>query len=201
MDEYKRFAWLYDLVLYPVIRKVRKRISEIIRKHNAESIIDICCGTGDQLKYLRKQGYRNITGVDISQSMLKQANKGQTKAECYNQDASALRFDADSFDAGIIGYALHEKPIDTAKKILKEAKRVIKPGGLLIILDYNQEQNAPFYTRAMVHFIERFAGKSHYKNFRQYQKEGGLNALMNSQTPINNYKFHGGITLLHVYKN
>jgi len=201
MDEYKRFAWLYDFILYPAIKKVRKKIASIISQNNAVSVIDICCGTGDQLKYLRKEGFSQIIGVDISQSMLKQASKGNTKASCQNQDASALSFENDSFDAGIIGFALHEKPIATAKKILQEAKRVIKPEGMLIILDYNQGQKAPFFIRMMVHFIERFAGKDHYKNFRQYQRAGGLDMLMDSLQPIYSHKFHGGITVLNVYKN
>jgi len=201
MDEYKRFAWLYDFALYPAIRKVRKRTAKIIKQYNAESIIDICCGTGDQLKYLREQGFHQVTGVDISQAMLKQARKGQTQANCLNQDASALSFKSNNFDAAIIGFALHEKPIAIAQNILKEARRVLKPNGILIILDYNQEQKAPFFIRWMVHFIERFAGKNHYKNFREYQKAGGLEMLMESQKPIQKHTFHRGITLLNAYKN
>lgn len=67
--------------------------------------------------------------------------------------------------------------------------------------NYNQEQNAPFFIRGMVHFVERFAGAEHYKNFRQYQKASGLNMLMNNNNPVHHYKFHGGITVLNVYKN
>ena len=201
MDEYKRFAWLYDFILYPAIKKVRRKITNIIKQYNAESVIDICCGTGDQLKHLRKMGFNQITGVDVSQSMLKQARKGKTQAGCENQDATNLSFGSNSFDAGIIGFALHEKPLPTAKKILEEAKRVIKPEGILIILDYNQEQNAPLFIRGMVHFVERFAGAEHYKNFRQYQKAAGLDMLMNNNKPVHHYKFHGGITVLNVYKN
>ncbi|MGM0498231.1 MAG: class I SAM-dependent methyltransferase [Bacteroidota bacterium] len=200
MDEYKRFAWLYDFFLHAVIHKVRRKITDIIVQQGADSIIDICCGTGNQLKSLRKRGYKNITGIDISHSMLKQSEKGQIKGTCQNQDAAALKFETDSFDAGIIGFALHEKSIDTAKKILKEAKRVLKPNGSLIILDYNQEQKVPWYIKAMIRIIERFAGKEHYRNYRQYQKEGGLDMLMNEKEPTDEFFFHRGITMLKVYK-
>jgi len=200
MDEYKRFAWLYDFILHSAIHKVRKKIAEIIDQYGADTIVDICCGTGNQLKYLHKKGYRNITGVDISASMLKQAEKGAIKGKCKNQDAAALNFKKNTFDAGIIGFALHEKPIDTAKEIIEEAKRVLKPNGLLIILDYNQEREVPWYIKAAVHIVERFAGKAHYKNYSQYQKAGGLDMLMNSKEPLNVFKFHRGITLLKVYK-
>lgn len=200
MDKYNRFAWLYDFFLHSVIHKVRKKVTEIIDQYGADRIIDICCGTGSQLKYLHKRGYKNITGVDISNSMLKQAEKGQIKGKCQNQDATALKFETDSFDAGIISFALHEKTINTANEILNEAKRILKPDGLLIILDYNQEEKAPWYIKTMVRIIERFAGKEHYKNYRQYQKAGGLDMLMNSMEPINIFHFHKGITLLQVYK-
>ena len=200
MDEYKRFAWLYDFILHAAIHKVRKKIAEIIDQKKPASIIDICCGTGNQLKYLHKKGYRNITGVDISISMLKQAEKSSIKGKCENQDAAALNFNKNTFDAGIIGFALHEKPINTAKEIIEEAKRVLQPNGLLIILDYNQERKASWYIQAIIHIVERFAGKEHYKNYKQYQKAGGLDMLMNSKEPLNVFKFHRGITLLKVYK-
>lgn len=200
MDEYKRFAWLYDFILHSAIHKVRRKIAEIIDQNKPESIIDICCGTGNQLKHLHKKGYSNITGVDISASMLKQAEKSPIKGKCKNQDAAALNFEKNTFDAGIIGFALHEKPIDIAKEIIAEAKRVLKPDGLLLILDYNQEKEAPWYIKAIVRIVERFAGKEHYKNYRQYQKAGGLDMLMNATEPLNVFKFHRGITLLKVYK-
>ena len=199
MDEYKRFAWLYDFILHSAIHKVRKKIAEIIDQNQPERIIDICCGTGNQLKYLHKKGYKNLSGVDISASMLKQAEKGPIKGKCKNQDAAALNFEKNTFDVGIIGFALHEKPIDTAKEIIKEAKRVLKPNGLIIILDYNQEKEVPWYIRSIVRIIERFAGKEHYRNYRQYQKAGGTDMLMNPQKPINVFKFHSGMTLLKVY--
>ena len=200
MDEYKRFAWLYDFFLHSIIHKVRKKISEIIDQYGADNIIDICCGTGNQLKHLHNKGYKNITGVDISASMLKQAEKSPIKGKCKNQDAAALKFEAETFDAGIIGFALHEKSIETAHEILKETKRVLKPNGLLIILDYNQENEVPWHIREIVRIIERFAGKEHYKNYKQYQKVGGLDMLMNKNKPLNVFKFHRGITLLKVYK-
>ena len=200
MNEYKNFAWLYDFILHGVIQKVRKNITETIEQYGADRIIDICCGTGSQLKSLYKKGYTNITGIDISHSMLKQAEKGSIKGTCQHQDASSLKFETDSFDAAIISFALHEKPMETAKEILNEAKRVLKPGGLWIILDYNQEHQAPWYIKSMVRIIERFAGKDHYRNYKQYQKAGGLDMLMNSEIPTNTTPFHRGMTLLQVYE-
>ena len=193
-------AWFYDPILHIIIDKVRKEIVKIIENNHAQSILDICCGTGNQLKYLKKRGYQNITGVDISQSMMKQGRKGEVSVSCEHQDAAHLLFEDDSFDVGIISYALHEKEEHTAHKIVQQARRVIKPNGLLIIVDFNQQEKVNWPVKAGVHFVERFAGKNHYKNFRAYQRYGGLDHLMDYQVPEQDLHYHGGITLLRSYR-
>ena len=145
-------------------------------------------------------GYQNITGIDISQSMINQGEKGKVNVSCKQQDATHLLFDDNSFDVGIISYALHEKEELTAQKIIQQARRVIKPNGLLIIVDFNQQEQVSWLVKAGVHFVERFAGKNHYKNFRAYQRYGGLDYLMNHQLPEKDIHYHGGITLLRSYR-
>lgn len=201
MDEYSFFARIYDPFLYLVLHKIRKQVVEIVKHYKPHSIIDICCGTGNQLKYLKKQGFNNITGVDISRSMLQQAKKGKENIQCKNQDASQMDFSNDSFDMGIISFALHEKPYDVTLKIINETSRIVSPNGHIIIVDYLFNNQVKFPLRYAIHFVEKLAGKYHYRYFRNYLQYGGLDHLMKNYLLKEDYLFHQGATGIRVYKN
>ncbi len=200
MDHYKLLADIYDPALFFALHKIRKRVVQLVKDIQPDSIIDICCGTGNQLKYLKKHGFENISGVDISESMLRQAEKGPDKIECDNQDATELSHTNDSFDLGIISLALHEKPFDIARKIVQEAHRVIKPAGYLILIDYAFDEKTNKFFKIPVHIAERLAGKDHYKHFRQYLGFGGMDRLMNHREFEKEFRFHRGATILRLYR-
>jgi len=200
MDHYKLLAGIYDPILHIALNKIRKQVVQTIDSIQPDSIIDICCGTGNQLKYLKKHGFDNITGVDISESMLNQAGKGKEKVTCKNQDATRLSYSNDQFDVGIISLALHEKPIETATKILDEAFRVIKPGGYLMLVDYVFDEKTHPWIKIPVHVVERFAGKDHYKYFREYLRYGGMDKLTDSREFEKEYRFHKGATMMRLYR-
>lgn len=50
MTDYRLTASFYDFILYPVLHPIRKKEVEVAKRLKPASIIDICCGTGDQLK-------------------------------------------------------------------------------------------------------------------------------------------------------
>lgn len=200
MDEYKIFARIYDPVLYVVLHRIRKKVVEVVRSCNPSSIIDICCGTGNQLKYLKKSGFHNVTGIDLSQSMLQQVEKGGEQVKCDKQDATELRFNDDSFDMGIISFALHEKPLDVAGKILDEARRVIQPGGHLIVVDYTFENGAKLHVKLAIRIVERFAGREHYRFFKNYIKYGGMDQLIRGCNLVKEFRFHAGATSMRLYQ-
>jgi demethylmenaquinone methyltransferase/2-methoxy-6-polyprenyl-1,4-benzoquinol methylase len=200
MDHYKLLAGVYDPLLHVALRKIRKRVVDLAERLQPGQIIDICCGTGNQLKYLKKHGFQNITGVDISDAMLKQAGKGKLKIQCGNEDATDMSFDSDSFDMGIISLALHEKPYELAQQILNESQRVIRPGGHLIVVDYVFDQHTSPFIRLPVHIAEKIAGRDHYKHFREYLEYGGMDKLMNYRRFDEEYRFHRGATMLRIYR-
>ncbi len=156
-------AKLYDFLLYPFLNNIRKKVAKIIIQLNPESLIDICCGTGNQLKFLKDSSIK-LTGIDNSKAMLKVSGN----INCYEQDARNIEFNNDSFDMAIIQLALHEKTFEDQKKIIDEAYRIIKSKGHLLILDYEINSNTSSFSRNMIHFIEYLAGKEHYANFKQF---------------------------------
>ncbi len=156
-------AKLYDFLLYPFLNNIRKKVAKVIIQLNPESLIDICCGTGNQLKFLKDSSIK-LTGIDNSKAMLKVSGN----INCYEQDARNIEFKNDSFDMAIIQLALHEKTFEDQKKIIDEAYRIIKSKGHLLILDYEINSNTSSFSRNMIHFIEYLAGKEHYTNFKQF---------------------------------
>ena len=175
MDHYW-FASVYDLLLHPFLHRLRKTITKLVKDEKARRVLDVCCGTGNQLKYLKKAGIEGV-GVDLSQNMLNISQKGKWKQPCLLEDAAGMPFDEQSFDMGIITLALHEKEPKVAKKIVKEIHRILEPGGRLIVVDYLLDDTCPKIIRSMTYVIERITGKEHYRNFKAYMQSGGLNAL------------------------
>ncbi|MDY6800099.1 MAG: class I SAM-dependent methyltransferase [Bacteroidota bacterium] len=167
-------ASIYDLLLYPFLHNTRKRTAQFIQQLNPESLIDICCGTGNQLKYL-KHAQIKLTGIDNSPAMLGSAKH----FNCYQQDARSIEFPDQSFEMALIQLALHEKSVDDREKILKEAYRILKNNGYLVIMDYNINHKTSKFAEYIIRIIEFFAGRQHYNHFKTYLKGDGLLKLVN----------------------
>lgn len=176
MREYV-IAPIYDLLLYPFVHKLRRRLLDICIEKDYDSIIDVCCGTGRQLKMLQRQGF-NVRGVDLSAEMLRVSRKGPHAPDCRNEDAAQMSFESDSFQAAMITFALHEKPAATARAILKEMLRVVRPGGHLILTDFDFNEQSSKISKAVIRTIEWNAGGEHYRSFKEFIRFGGIPALV-----------------------
>ncbi len=168
-------ASIYDLLLYPFLHNTRKRTAQCIQQLNPDSLIDICCGTGNQLKYLGHAKIK-LTGIDNSPAML-----GAVKhLNCYQQDARFIEFPDQSFEMALIQLALHEKSSDDQFKIMEETYRILKNDGYLVIVDYHIDHKTSKSAKYVINFIEFLAGKEHYSHFKNYKKNGGLAKLVDS---------------------
>jgi ubiquinone/menaquinone biosynthesis C-methylase UbiE len=180
MTNYSDFiAKIYDPLLYPALKQVRKAVMNKLLKYKNEPILDLCCGTGDQLKLLSKNGFRNLHCLDLSDSMLNIARKGNYPINIYIKDATKTGLKTESFNVIIISFAIHEKDRITQEAMLNEAHRIMKKNGLLLIVDFILDERTMFASRLGITLIERLAGKEHYRNFRNYIKNNGLSSLLN----------------------
>ena len=181
MEEYQYSAKIYDPILFPFIRPIRNKIISLVKKSQYKSILDVCCGTGDQLKLLKEQGFEG-EGIDLSPAMLNIAEKGEHAADCIEQDATKMQYENAKFDLVMTAFSLHEKSHESARKIIEEMVRVTSKGGDILIVDYELSDKTSVLSKALIYFIEWVAGGEHYRNFKSYIKKGGLPELLSGIT-------------------
>jgi ubiquinone/menaquinone biosynthesis C-methylase UbiE len=177
MDEYGRIATLYDPLVGRPLRPIHRAMAKRLAR-TAGRVLDLCCGTGLLTGQFLGLGLA-VTGVDLSPHMLAVARAKRPGAKYLMADASALPLPDNAFDGAAISFALHEKPLDTARAILAEASRVVRPGGLVLIADYLPPgPGQSWLTGRAIRLVERLAGRGHHARFRDYMAEGGAIPLL-----------------------
>lgn len=177
MNDYQFIAPFYDFLLGPFLRSIRREVLEIVLGLQPENVLDVACGTGDQMRLLTENGIDTV-GVDMSEAMLKICRKANPWSDCLLQDATEMAFQNERFDLAMISFALHETGWKNAADILEETYRILKPSGHLLVVDYADFQKTSFYIQQTICLIEFLAGKRHFRNFRTYHLKGGLTALV-----------------------
>lgn len=96
-------------------------------------ILDVGCGAGiPTAKFLREKSL-TVTGIDISDTMLKLAKENVPDATFINMDAHDLEFPPNTFDGLISVYTLFHIPRKDHSQIIQNFYEVLKPGGILLI--------------------------------------------------------------------
>ena len=103
-------------------------------------VVDLFCGRGNALHVLREMGFRNLTGVDLSPSLLRQAPE---EAERIVADCTDLRFEPESVDVFVVQGGLHHLPSLSTNLPLcfDEIRRSLAPNGLFCAVE---PWNTPF---------------------------------------------------------
>ena len=157
------FAPYYNIVVIP-ISMVRNKVIDFTNAKKGSKILDVATGTGKQAFAFAKQGYK-VTGIDLSEAMLKIANKknkyGNLKFKI--ADATNLSFKNNSFDVSCISFALHDMPLTIIEKVLKEMVRVTKPNGMMVIVDYALPKNK--IGRFLIYHFVKLYEKYYYPEF------------------------------------
>ncbi|MBI3199611.1 MAG: class I SAM-dependent methyltransferase [Rhodospirillales bacterium] len=109
--------------------------------------LDVGCGTGRLLASLHGAwpGMK-LTGIDLSAPYLEEARRliGRTaRVKLEEAAAEALPFDDASLDLVVSSFLLHELPNQIRMQVLAEVARVLKPGGLVVIVDSLQKGDRP----------------------------------------------------------
>jgi len=177
-SNYNLMAKIYDPIFYLAFKPIRIAVMNELLKYKEKMILDLCCGTGNQIKLLSKHGFRNLYCLDISDSMLEIAKRTDSSVKIYNEDATKTNFDNASFDVVIISFAIHEKDRNTQQALINEAYRIIKKDGFMLVVDYVFDNKTTKFSRILMSIIERIAGGEHYRNFKNYIQNKGLPSLI-----------------------
>ena len=141
-----------------------KNNSQVLRDSETQ-VLDVACGTADSTIALAKAGVPRVIGVDISEEMLKVGEKKIDKLNLNSvislkvEDCENLSFNDNTFDAAFIAFGIRN--FEDKKKGLKELHRVLKPNGLLLILELSVPQNKILLSLYKLYFLHilPFIGK------------------------------------------
>jgi SAM-dependent methyltransferase len=100
-------------------------------------ILDYGCGQGRLCGELIAAGFSNVIGVDFSPEMIRAARERLPAATFTVNDGHSLPYADSGFDAVLLFAVLTCIPDDRAQlDLVREIRRVLRPGGLLLISDY-----------------------------------------------------------------
>lgn len=128
--------------------KWRKKVVALVKATNPESVLDIATGTGDLAIQMVPTHASRIVGLDLSEGMLKVGRKKiaakdlQDKIEMIQGDSEALPFEENSFDAITVAFGVRN--FEDLEKGLSEIYRVLKPGGIFVVLETSVPTKTPY---------------------------------------------------------
>ncbi|HXJ44911.1 MAG TPA: methyltransferase domain-containing protein [Bryobacteraceae bacterium] len=139
-------AFLYDLFLRVVSlgreRAYRQKALDLASLKTGDSVLDIGCGTGTLAIAARQRvgPSGRVYGVDASPEMLARAGKKASKAGAEvvfkNAVVEALPFPDSQFDAVLSTVMLHHLGRKARQQCAHEVRRVLKPGGRVLAVDF-----------------------------------------------------------------
>jgi ubiquinone/menaquinone biosynthesis C-methylase UbiE len=146
--------------LPPLVRELRNR------EH--PRLLDIACGTGRFLSQAhRALPNAKLYGLDLSPFYLARARKvlhDVADVSLVAENAEKMPFANDTFDAISSVFLFHELPKDARRAVMREAWRVLAPGGVFVVCDSNQHAESS----ELSHYLRAFAELYHepyYKGF------------------------------------
>ncbi|MGD9332943.1 MAG: methyltransferase domain-containing protein [Desulfobacterales bacterium] len=179
-DEYQRIAPWYDLLIDPFNRALRPIGLSLFQPAEGARVLEVGCGTGTQLAFYQDQGYR-VAGIDLSPAML-QVARGRLagRSSICRGDAARLPYPDDSFDLVLAALVLHEMAPPQRLAVLEDMSRVLARNGHIGLIDYHPRPKRSlkgYLASAIIHGVERAAGRQHYANYRQFLRDGGVPML------------------------
>src|SRR5262249_49187898 len=153
-----RYDLMNDLQSFGLHRWWKRKLVQLAAVRPGEQALDVCCGTGDLSFALARRGAR-VGGLDLNRPMLAVAEtRQQRESEARKKgnvsqptagtpapqficgDAQQIPFPENSFEIVTSGYGLRN--LASWETGVSEMRRVAKPGGRLLVLEFGKPDNA-----------------------------------------------------------
>ena len=136
--------------------RMRERMLDLARVDRGESVLDVGCGTGTlAIAAKRRVGDAGrVEGVDASPEMIERAQKKAKRAHSGAvfrvAGAESLPFETSSVDVVLSTVMLHHVRRDVRGQAVQEMRRVLKPDGRILIVDFGKRTSE--HRGLMAHF-------------------------------------------------
>ena len=210
---YKNYDLMNDIMSFGVHRLWKKNLINWMNPQKGNKIIDVASGTGDLAKIIseRNNDQNKISCIEPNQSMLETGKKKLThlkNIKWYLYPAEKLPFKDNTFDFYTISYGIRN--VTNINKCLKEALRVLKPGGRFFCLEFSKVENEILnlfyqnYSKLIPIFGKMIIGSSDpyeylVKSINKFYDQNELVELM-SNNKFSNIQFRNlsnGISAIH----
>lgn len=162
-----RYDFMNHFLSLGIDKLWRKKAIALASSVKPERLLDVATGTGDFAIQALQTGAKEIIGVDISEGMLKvgmeKVKPYDGKIQLMRGDSENLQFADNSFDAIIVAFGVRN--FENLQKGLKEMYRVLRPGGIVVVLEFSKPRVFPvkqfygFYFRYILPFWGRLLAK------------------------------------------
>jgi len=160
---------LNRVISFGIDVKWRKKVLKLVADTNPKIILDIATGTGDLAILMTQTNANKIIGLDISSGMLDVGRKKiahrnlSEKIEMVLADSEHMPYEDHYFDAITVAFGIRN--FEHLEKGLAEILRVLKPGGIFVILETSNPDKTPYkqgyklYTKFMLPVIGKLFSK------------------------------------------
>lgn len=153
-----RYDLLNRVLSLGVDRRWRRKAVGLLEAEQPERILDVATGTADLAVEAMRLDPKKVVGVDLSEAML---HRGREKVErlglsdriiLQRGDAEKLPFSDNQFHAALVAFGVRN--FQDLDKGLAEIRRVLRPGGALVVLEFSKPRAFPI--KQLYAFYSRF---------------------------------------------
>jgi ubiquinone/menaquinone biosynthesis C-methylase UbiE len=188
-------ARFYDLMAWVVMlgreQAFREKVLELALPKTGESVLDVGCGTGTlAIAAKRRVGPTGtVYGIDASPEMIARADRKAKKADMEvvfkNGVVEALPFPDAHFDVVLSTLMLHHLPRKAREECAREMRRVLKPGGRVLTVDFGAAQKKRSF---LAHFHHRH-GHVDLRDMIEVLSGAGFNVVKSGALGIRDLQF------------
>ncbi len=141
---YKKYDLMNDIMSFGVHRVWKEKFIDWMNPQPNTKLIDVASGTGDiaNLFFTKSDGTGEVICVEPNKEMLSRGKiklKKNKSVKWINSSAESIPIEGNTFDYYSISYGIRN--VSDINKVLKEAFRVLKPGGRFMCLEFSKIDN------------------------------------------------------------